>query len=121
MEGDNLEGETDEVMEVGSVDMVAVDIGALDRVQLDTAIATAKQWPRKVQECIEEAEQLALMDIETAGTMFYILPRGNKDIIGPSINLAMTLLHAWGNARTEAAIVEEGRTHVTAMGTAFDL
>jgi hypothetical protein len=99
---------------------------AVDRASIDIQIATAKRYPRKVHDALDEAVALATLDEETAGSMLYALKRrdgdgGEKIIQGPSARLAELLAFSWGNLRVDADIVAEDRTHVTAMGTAFDL
>ena len=75
-----------EVVEVGEVTdlMAPQSAGALDRAAIDVQVATAKQFPRSVAASMKEAKELVTLDTETAGTMFYVLPRGGKKIRGPS-------------------------------------
>jgi len=96
-------------------------LSAVDKASIDMQIATAKQYPRVVSDCIKEALTLATMDEDTAGSMFYALPRGGKKIEGPSARLAEIMAYSWGNLRVDADIVAEDKTTVTAMGTCFDL
>ena len=96
-------------------------LAAVDRASIDVQIATAKQHPRSVAKAMKEARELATLDEETAGSMFYALPRGGKTIEGPSARLAEIMAYAWGNLRVDADIVAEDKTHITAMGTCFDL
>lgn len=113
-----------EVVEVGTVDegiAGSVALGAVDRASIDIQIATAKRYPRSVDKAIKEALTLATLDEETAGSMFYALPRSGKTIEGPSARLAEIMAYSWGNLRADADIVAEDKTHVTAMGTCFDL
>ena len=119
----NDEQET-EVVEVGTVDegiAGSVALGAVDRASIDIQIATAKRYPRVVSKPLEEALTLATLDEETAGSMFYAMPRGGKTIEGPSARLAEVMAYSWGNLRVDADIVGEAKTHITAMGTCFDL
>lgn len=94
---------------------------AVDRAAIDVQIATAKRYPRSVDKSLKEALTLATLDQETAGSMFYALPRSGKTIEGPSARLAEVMAYTWGNLRADADVVAEDRTHVTAMGTCFDL
>jgi hypothetical protein len=84
-------------------------------------VATAKRYPRSVARFRKEAMALACLDEETAGECMYALPRGGKTIEGPSTRLAEILMYAWGNARADAEVVEEGTTHLSSQGTFFDL
>ena len=99
----------------------AVVLGAVDRASIDMQIATAKQYPRSVDQSLKDALTLATLDEETAASMFYALPRSGKTIEGPSARLAEIMAYSWGNLRVDADIVGEDATHVTAMGTCFDL
>jgi hypothetical protein len=93
----------------------------VDRASIDVQIATAKRYPRSVDKALKEALTLATLDEETAASMFYALPRSGKTIEGPSARLAEIMAYSWGNLRVDADIVAEDRTHITAMGTCFDL
>ena len=114
-EGEVLEGD------VVSLNDSSLTLSAVERAGIDTQIATAKQYPRVLTECIRDAKTLATLDQETAGTMMYALPRGGKAIEGPSARLAEVVASSWGNLRVDADIVGEDATHVTAMGTCFDV
>lgn len=112
-----------EQVEVGTLELMSGSgsLEAVDRASIDMQIATAKKYPRSVAQALKEAKELATLDEETAGSMFYVLPRGGKKIEGPSARLAEIMAYSWGNLRADADIVAEDRTHVTAMGTCFDL
>jgi len=99
----------------------SVALSAVDRASIDMQIATAKQYPRSIDKALKEAQTLATLDEETAGSMFYALPRDGKMIEGPSARLAEIMAYAWGNLRVDSDIVGEDKTHITAMGTCFDL
>lgn len=117
------DGEQEQVEEepvVGVIDG-SLALTAIDRAQVDVQITTAKANPRSITKALREARDLATMDSETAASMFYTLPRSGKTIEGPSVRLAEVMVYTWGNIRAEADIVAEDRTHITAMGTCFDL
>lgn len=92
-----------------------------DHTDVDTQVATAKRYPRDVTRCINKAVAMATMDIETAQTMGYALPRGGKPITGPSVHLAKLLVSTWGNIRAGAKVVETTDKHVVAMGVCWDM
>jgi len=92
-----------------------------DRGAIDVQVSTAKEYPRSVSRFRKEVTEMALKDEDTARECFYVLPRSGKKIFGPSARFAEIVLWAWGNARAEAEVVDEARTHVTAQGTFFDL
>lgn len=104
-----------------NVAVASLALSDVDRASIDMQIATAKQYPRVVSKSLKEAMDLATLDEETAASMFYSLPRGGKQLEGPSARLAEVMAYAWGNLRIDADIVAEERTTVTAQGTCFDL
>lgn len=118
MDGPAPTSEDEISVEVGDGAMV---LSLAERASIDMQIATAKAYPRQVTKSLNEALSLATLDEETAGSMFYVLPRRDKDIEGPSARLAEVMTYAWGNLRVDADIVGEDRTHLTAVGTCFDL
>lgn len=115
------DGDPDGHTEVVSLMDGAGALSAVDRASIDMQIATARQYPRVISTSLKEALTLATLDEETAGSMFYSLPRGGKAIEGPSARLAEVMAYTWGNLRVDADIVAEDKTTVTAMGTCFDL
>lgn len=108
--------EPEPVMIEGATGMLA-----LNRAEIDIQIATAKRYPRSVMAFKHQALEGATLDEETAGTMFYALPRDGKMIEGPSVRLAEVVGSAWGNLRYGARIVDVSDRFVTAQGAAFDL
>ena len=123
MSNEHTNGDENEVV-VGTIDeglSASLALGAVDKASIDIQIATAKRYPRSVDKSLGEAKALATLDEETAASMFYVLPRGGKKIEGPSARLAEIMAYTWGNLRVDADIVGEDQTHITAMGTCFDL
>ena len=121
----DMPGEDEVITEVGTITpMVLPESVALDRASIDMQVATARAFPRSVTKALLEAEGLATLDEETAGSMFYSLPKRkgqDKPVEGPSARLAEIMAYSWGNLRVEADIVGEDKTHITALGTCFDL
>lgn len=111
----------DTEVEVMEVESTAIALSANERATIDIQIATAKQYPRSIDKALKEVEALACRDEETAASMFYSLPRAGKDIEGPSARLAEIMAYSWGNMRVDSDIVGEDDTHITAVGTCFDL
>lgn len=92
-----------------------------DKAQIDTQIATAKAYPRDIQQCVADSIATATMDMETAHTCSYALPRGGKTISGPSVHLALILAQNWGNLRIEAKISSIDNKSITSQAVCFDL
>lgn len=106
-----------EIIEVKQADMLA----AINRSEVDMQIATAKQYPRDIQQALNRIQTLATLDGETAGDCFYNVNRGGEAIEGLSVRFAEIIAGAWGNLRAQARIVgNDGRT-ITAQGVCHDL
>lgn len=101
------------MMESSTQDLIAAEI--------DTQIATAKQFPRSIQEFKATCRELACMDEDTAASMFYVLKRGGKNIEGPSVRMAEVVAYSWKNVRTDKRIVSIDSSFVTAQATCIDL
>src|SRR3990170_1373201 len=99
----------------------SASLAAINRAEVDIQIATAKRWPRNIMQFKAQARTLATLDEETAGSMFFSLPREGKVIDGPSIRFAEVVGSSWKNLRYGARIVGIDEHHVTAQGAAFDL
>jgi hypothetical protein len=81
-------------------------IESVSRAEIDQQISTAKRYPRKLTEVKQEMVEMATLDEETAASCFYSLPRGGKNIQGPSIRLAEIALSCYGNIRAGTRIIE---------------
>lgn len=106
-------------VEAQSVQQVSVD--AMERANVDSQVATAKQYPRNIRRSIDNSIVMATMDNETAQSCGYALPRGGKPITGPSVHLAKIIVSNWGNMRTEAKVVQITDKQIISRGTAWDL
>lgn len=99
-------------------------VASLDRAEranIDIQVSTAKQYPRSISRCVNNAVAIATMDRETAQSCGYALPRGGKPITGPSVHLAKIIAQQYGNLRAEAKVVEITDKQVVSRGTAWDL
>ena len=66
-------------VEVGTLDG-PITAAHLDRAAIDVQVATAKQYPRSVDRSLKDAITLACDSEEVAESMWYVIPRGGKDI-----------------------------------------
>jgi len=114
-----MENYSDEKVEIMQVDTNV--IYQQDRAQIDIQISTAKAYPRNIKRATENAVAIATMDLETAYTCGYSLPRGGKPITGPSVHAARIIVQQWGNMRVEAKVIGRDDTTVTSQAIAFDL
>jgi len=94
---------------------------AMERAVIDQQIATAKAYPRSIEQFKQDCLSMATLDQETAESMFYQLPRDGKLIEGPSVRLAEIAGTCWGNVRYTAEVVEVGDEFLTAQGRCHDL
>ena len=110
-----------EVLQVEAQSVQSVPVDALERANVDSQVATAKQYPRSIRRSIDNSIVMATMDPETAQSCGYALPRGGKPITGPSVHLAKIIVSNWGNMRTEAKVVQITDKQIISRGTAWDL
>lgn len=113
-----------EETEIESVEIMTIDskvIMAQESAMIDRQIATAKAYPRNIRQATENSIAIATMDKATAESCHYNVPRGGKQISGPSVNLAKIIAQCWGNMRIQARVVDIDAKHVTSQATCFDL
>ena len=110
-----------EVLSVESTQAQLVQVDVLERANVDSQVATAKQYPRSIKRSIDNSIVMATMDAETAQSCGYALPRGGKPITGPSVHLAKIIVSNWGNTRTEAKVVQITDKQIISRGTCWDL
>lgn len=102
-------------------DQNIIQIDAVERANVDSQVATAKQYPRDLARSINNSIAMATMDYNTAQSCGYALPRGGKPITGPSVHLAKLIVSNWGNIRAEAKVVQVTDKQVISRGTCWDL
>lgn len=110
-----------EMLPVEAQNAQIAQIDALERANIDSQVATAKQYPRNIRRSIDNSVVMATMNQETAQSCGYALPRGGKPITGPSVHLAKIIVSNWGNMRTEAKVVQITDKQVISRGTCWDL
>ena len=93
----------------------------VSQAEIDTQIATAKQYPRSIKAFLEDARAMVTLNEQVAESCNYALPRGGKIIEGPSVRFAEIIFSAWGNARAGTRIVHEDSRFITAQGVCHDL
>lgn len=93
----------------------------LTRSEVEMQVATANRYPRSIDTFKKKALTLATANAEIAQECFYVLPRGGKNIEGPSIRLAEIVAGAYKNLRCEARVVAEGERTITAQATVWDM
>jgi len=117
-----MENSDYEVMQVASAENpqeITADV--VERANVDSQVTTAKQYPRDLKRAINNSIVMATMDVQTAQSMSYALPRAGKPITGPSVHLAKLVVSNWGNIRAEAKVVAVTDKQVISRGTCWDL
>ena len=114
----------DDTAETGGLPAV-VEAGMITsiRAELDTQIATAKQYPRSLKTASANIMGLATLDEETAAECMFALPRAGKPIRGASVRFAEIVHQQWGNCRVDARVIAIDRANklIVAEGTFHDL
>lgn len=107
----------------GTTETTAVE--AVTRAEIDIQIATAHRFPRALSRVRQEMMSFATADEETAQACFYSLPRGGKNIEGPSVRLAEIAVSTYGNLRVGTRIIATvtagENPHVLVEAIAHDL
>lgn len=104
--------------------LVSLEHGGLESLalaELDLSITTAKNYPRDEEAFLQRTMQMACCDPDTAASMFYVVPRDNKRIRGPSVRMAEIAVLNWKNIRIGARIISETPRFVTAQAVCKDL
>lgn len=100
-------------------------IEAIQRAEVDVQISTAKKYPRQLSAVKKSMMDFATLDQETAESCFYTLPRGGKNIQGPSVRLAEIAVSCYGNLRAGSRIIatvaDGPNPHVIVQAVAHDL
>lgn len=102
-------------------DQNIIQLDTIERANVDSQIATAKQYPRDLRRAINNSIAMATLDGPTAQSCGYALPRGGKPITGPSVHLAKLIVSNYGNIRAEAKVVQITDKQVISRGTCWDL
>lgn len=102
-------------------DQNIIQLDTIERANVDSQIATAKQYPRDLRRVINNSIAMATLDVPTAQSCGYALPRGGKPLTGPSVHLAKLIVSNYGNIRTEAKVVQITDKQVISRGSCWDL
>lgn len=107
---------------ITEVAIVGNDLQILrDKASIDIQVSTAKAYPRDMQRALSDSIFTATLDIETALSCNYAVPRAGKFITGGSVHLAKILMQNWGNFRTEARVTEIGSKSISSESVSWDL
>ena len=96
-------------------------IQAFNSAGIDVQIATAHRYPRSVAKFLQESEDLVTANPKVAQMCTYAVPRGGKQITGPSVRLAEMLASTWGNLRVSSMVTGDDGRFVIAQAICLDL
>lgn len=99
---------------------------AINRSEIDVQIATARRYPRDIEQCKSNMIALASIDEDVAYSCFYHLERTDKDgkraiIEGPSVRFTEIISACWKNLRIAGRIIGNDGKTITAQGICHDL
>lgn len=117
------ENQTNESAEQVNLEIVTPSaLEALERSAIDVSIATAHKFPRPDLSVIKrKIMSFATLDEETAEGCFYVLPRGGKEIRGPSVRLAEMAITCFGNISAGAREIAKDDKNITVQAVCHDL
>jgi|GEM_PF-242571 hypothetical protein len=93
---------------------------ALTRAKVDSAITTAKAFPRSLQKFRDNAIFMVTMDAEIAESCFYKLPQDGKMVEGESVRFAEILQSCYNNIETTVTPISNDGRFITVMGSCID-
>ena len=120
----------EEIIEVKSAEMLE----AINRSEIDMQIATARRFPRDVEQAKKRIVSLACQDKNIAYNCFYHMERTERKqdehgqwrdtkvvIEGLSVRMAEIIATSWGNLRCASRIIGNDGKQITAQGVCHDL
>lgn len=91
------------------------------KAEIDMQISTAKAYPRSITTFLQRAKGIATISEDVATSCTYTLPRGGKNLTGPSVRLAEILVSQYQNVRCAARVIANDGKTITAQGVCHDL
>lgn len=95
-------------------------LAVLNKSEIEQQVEISKKYPRSIDKFRKNIDQYCCLTPAIALSMFYSLPRAGKQIVGPSVRMAETLLTCWGNSRAGLRIIGERGDVAIAQGLFFD-
>lgn len=109
----------------------ASNLAIISKVELDSAISTAKHYPRSVSKFIEDAKEIVTSSVKIAASCMYARKQKEWDserkcevekiIEGKSIRLAEIIFSCYGNLKAGVRIKGNDGQHITVEGIMIDL
>lgn len=88
--------------------------------EIQSAIIIAKKMPRNENQCFQSLMKAAGRP-SFAEDATYSFPRGDKDVTGPSVNLAREAARVWGNIRFGLSVLRDDDESRLIRGWAWDV
>lgn len=115
-----LEGEVVQDDGAAEIPFSSDALAVLNKSEIEQQVDIAKKYPRNIDKFRKTLDQYACLNPAVATSMFYSLPRAGKQIVGPGVRMAETLLTCWGNSRAGLRIIGERGDVAVAQGLFFD-
>lgn len=107
-------------MAVGGGELATAGAAAAAQHEIQSAIIIARKFPRNEKACFQKL-MLAAMRTSFAEDAMYSFPRGDKNVTGPSVNLAREAARLWGNIRFGLYVVRDDEETRLIRGFAYDV
>ncbi len=115
-----MENQTQD-MEVIHIEQKDTALYLITKAEIDTAITTAKAFPRSLTKFKNKVMEMATFSEDTAASCTYALPRSGKTLEGPSIRLAEIVASSYTNIRFGGRVIANDGKMITAQGVCIDL
>jgi hypothetical protein len=116
---------------MSDTELMPSNMATITKVELDTAIATAKAYPRDLKSFIAEAKSIIASSEKIAVSCMYVLKRKQKNketgkyeevpIEGASVRLAEIAFSAYGNLKAATRIVSNDGKMIKVEAAIIDL
>lgn len=100
---------------------IETSLSLIIKSEIDVQVSTAKAYPRSISDFLKKAESMAITNEDVASSCTYSVPRGGKDLDGPSVRLAEICCTCYGNIRSGARVISNDGKTITAQGICHDL
>jgi len=96
-------------------------VGNADFLLIKLQTELAQLNPRNIEQCKKELLTALTQNEQVAQDCFYALPRGDKTIEGPGIQLALSMAQKWGNLFVKTGILGHNGRTIKAGAVVWDL
>lgn len=111
---DEILAESVRVYEAGATE-------SMRRADRGMSLEHAARNPRELSVCLRRLTEFVTHNAAAAAACIYSLPRGGKQVTGPSVRFAEMVVAAWGSLEVKTTIVSIDGDAVVISGRAHDL